>query len=198
MRSLAAAAALLLAATGASGGELIRFLAPDGRVGIVDHPSKLPPGATVVERRETTERAKERSEALSGEPSAEGGEGAGAGPAAPLEPAPARKTESAGRCLAVGLDSDCTPSELRGASRWCEQGRSARSRIEQAERALEHAEEELDDCETASLRHGYCTRRWLESAELELESAEQALSSLEDACRDSGCLPGWLRGDCGS
>jgi len=166
MRRLAAAA-LLLAATAASGGELIHFRAPDGRIGLVDHLSKLPPGAIVVESRETSERAEEPEEAPAG------------------EPAPARADEGAAEAGPVDR-----------ARHWCEQGRSARSRIERAEQSLERAEEELDDCEVAALRGGYCTRRWLENAEVELESAEEALSSLEAACRNAECLPGWLRGDC--
>jgi hypothetical protein len=168
MRSVAAAA-LLLAATAAAGGELIHFRGPDGRIGLVDHPSKLPPGAIVVGRRETSERAEEPE------------------PAAPAaEPARARADEGA---------EETEPVDRPG--HWCEQGRSARSRIARAEQALERAEEQLEDCETASLREGgYCTRRWLEGAEQELESAEEALSSLEAACRSAECLPGWLRGDC--
>ena len=197
MRMLAAAA-LLLAATAASGGELIHFSTPDGRAGMVDDPAKLPPGAIVVERHEKSVRAEEPGEALPGEPppAHADDEAAGARPAGLFEPRPARTGGSAVRCLAAGLAADCASSDLDGAGDWCERGRSARSRIEQAEQAIERAEEELDDCKAASLRGGTCTRRYLESAELERESAEEALSSLEDACRDSGCLPGWLRGDC--
>jgi len=166
MRSVAAAA-LLLAATAASGGELIHFRGLDGRIGLVDHPSKLPPGAIVVGRRETSERAEEPEEAPAG------------------EPAPARADEGA---------EEAEPVDPAG--HWCEQGRSARSRIERAEQSLERAEEQLEDCEVAALRGGYCTRRWLENAEAELERAEEAFSSLEAACRSAECLPGWLRGDC--
>jgi hypothetical protein len=198
MRSVAAAALLLLA-TAASGGELIRFRAPDGRVGMVDHPSKLPPGAVVVERREKTERAPEPAEERrDAPPPAQQDRRSGRG----LQARPGDEEETSWRaadsaeCLRFGLPTKCSAGKIQIAENWCERGRDARTRIERAEQGLEQAEESLEDCETASLRGGYCSRGRLEQAEVELEDAEAALAQLESDCRDRDCLPGWVRGDC--
>jgi hypothetical protein len=196
MRSVAAAA-LLLVATAASGGELIHFRAPDGRAGMVDHPSKLPPGAVVVERREKTERAEEPAPASEASPPARLDEEAAAarpGGLGGLRPSGAR--EDAAVCLRLGLPGDCSPGQVRGAEHWCERGESARRRVEEAEQALVLAEEERENCETAALRGGYCSENPLEIAEQELEAAERSLSGLEDACRSADCLPGWVRDGC--
>ena len=44
MKRVAVLAVLLLAGPSA-GGDLVRYRAADGTIGLVDHPSKLPPGA---------------------------------------------------------------------------------------------------------------------------------------------------------
>ena len=206
MRSVAAAL-LLLAAAAASGGELIQFRAPDGRVGMVDDPSKLPPGVVIIERREKAERAEEPDEPLGGaSPPAQRNEALGGAQrnAAPArarvgeagELGPAQKSGDAAVCLHFGLPAECAADQIRSAEGWCERGRDARGRIERAEHSLEQAEEAFDDCETASLRGGYCSRSRLDAAELEAEEAESALGQLEETCRDADCLPGWVRGDC--
>jgi hypothetical protein len=194
---IALAALLLLAAAPVSAGELIHFRSPDGRAGMVDHPSKLPPGAIVVERRAKTERADEPPPPAPVPGPARRDEASSrAGSAALGDPVPARRSGDAAACLRLGLPADCAAGEIGEARRWCERGESARRRVEQAEQELEQAEESLEDCETGALRGGYCSEQRLESAQFELEDAERSLSDLENACRSGDCLPGWVRAGC--
>jgi hypothetical protein len=162
---------------------------------MVDHPSKLPPGAVVVERREKTERAEEPAPEAS-PPARWEGESAEARPAGHGGLRASPRPQDTAVCLRLGLPEDCSAAQAQSAEHWCESGQRARRRIEEAEQALERAEEDLENCEVASLRGGYCSEGRLEDAQLELEDAERSLAGLEDSCRSADCLPGWVRDDC--
>jgi len=158
--------AVLLLAGPSAGGDLIRYRAADGTIGLLDHPSKLPPGATVLQLSKPTQ----------GAPSSD----AGATPAPNAAPArfaeePASAEADDGR--AIG---------------WCNRGRAAEGRVERAEERLAQAEEWYDRCDDGGIAN-YCSRSSLEAAEREVESAQEALADLEQDCRRSGCDPGWLR-----
>jgi hypothetical protein len=163
---------------------------------MVDHPSKLPPGAVVVERREKTERAAEPAAPEPPPPARWDGEAAEARPAGHGGLPASSRPEDAAVCIRLGLPEDCSADQVRSAEHWCESGQRARLRVEEAERALERAEEDLENCEIASLRGGYCSEGRLEHAQLELEDAERSLDGLEGSCRNADCLPGWVRDDC--
>jgi hypothetical protein len=176
---------LLLAGAPAGADELIRFRGPDGNLGLVDHPSKLPPGAVVLERSEKRPaRAQPPAAAL---PEAEAD-------AAETEVRP--EPLSSLSCAHYGLEPGCDPGLVASVGEWCDRGRGARASLESAEEVLAEEEEDFEDCRTAGGTLPYCSRRQLDAAEAALERAEQALQDLEDACRAAGCLPGWVRGDC--
>lgn len=179
-----AGALLLLAAASAGAGELIRFRAADGSLGLVDHASKLPPGAIVLERSEKRVADPRRL------------------PAAPFPEAeavdwPAQQAKRrSSRCAHYGLPRDCDPGLIASADSWCDRGHGARAALERAGERVAEEEEDYEDCRTASGVMPYCSRHALDAAEAAAEGAEQALQSLEDACRAAGCLPGWVRGGC--
>lgn len=183
MRALAVVLLLLAVASSAGADELIRFRAADGTLGLVDHPSKVPPGAIVVERSE--KRAPERPPP--DEPLPE----AAAAPAPAPEPEQSRK-----RCTEYGLEPGCDPALLETTGSWCQRGLSVRASLEHAEERVADEEEDYANCRTAGGVVPYCSRRQLDLAEANLEGAEQALEELTDACRAAGCLPGWVRAGC--
>jgi hypothetical protein len=171
MRSAAAVLlALALGVEPALARELIRFRQPDGTLGLVDDPDKLPAGATVLERKSIPE--------LRDEGPAEGTAQPDASPAAPAPPPDPRAAEAA------------------EAARWCERARGVHGAREEAEERRDRAEEAYDDCRTAGGTVPYCSRRRLDAAEQALEAAERSLERLEEDCRNAECLPGWIREGC--
>jgi hypothetical protein len=166
------AAALLLLAASAAGGDLVRYRAADGTIGLVDHASKLPPGAMVLQTSKQTEP----------EPSVE--------PEPAAEPAPARRRlfDRTARVKRRAADDEPAAEEVES---WCQRGRAAEERVERAERRLESAEESYDLCNDRPRNE--CSRASLDSAEREVDRAQEAQSQVEADCRSSGCDPGWLR-----
>lgn len=163
MRRALLVVALLLAAP-AAGGDLVRYRAADGTIGLVDHPSKLPSGATVLQTSPPTERAP-----------------------AP-EPAPEPVLQ---RTAPAQRRSFADPISPAGSDSWCQRGRAAEQRIERAQDRLTMAEESYDRCNDAP--RSECSRSGVESAEREIENAQEAQNALEADCRRSNCDPGWLR-----
>jgi hypothetical protein len=160
--------AALLAAAPAAGGDLIRYRAADGSIGLVDHPSKIPPGAAVLERSKATERP----------PDAEADE-----ETAPPAPRPPR-SQPAARAEEPDVDE--------AASEWCDRGRAAAERLQRAEAELAELSESYERCDNPWL-YMYCSRSDLDAAEYELAGAQSAVEELQDECRRAGCEPGWLR-----
>jgi hypothetical protein len=160
----AVALAVLLLAGPAAGGDLVRYRAADGTVGLVDHPSKLPPGAIVLETSKPTERAPDP------------------------EPAPEPVFQ---RSAPAQRRSFADPISPAGSDSWCQRGRAAEQRIERAADRLTMAEESYDRCNDAP--RSECSRSGVESAEREVENAQDAQNELEADCRRSNCDPGWLR-----
>jgi hypothetical protein len=158
------AAAVLLLAASAAGGDLVRYRAADGTIGLVDHPSKLPPGATVLQTSKPTERAPDP------------------------EPAPEPLLQ---RNAPAQRRSFADPMSPAGSDSWCQRGRAAEQRIERAGDRLAMAEESYDRCNDAP--RSECSRSGLEAAEREVENAQEAQNELEADCRRSSCDPGWLR-----
>ena len=158
------AVALLLLAASAAGGELVRYRAADGTIGLVDHPSKLPPGAIVLQTSKPTERAPQP------------------------EPAPQPVFQ---RNAPAQRRSFADPISPAGATSWGQRGRAAEERIERAADRLTMAEESYDRCNDAP--RSECSRSGLDSAEREVEKAQDAQNELETDCRRSNCDPGWLR-----
>jgi hypothetical protein len=155
-------AALLLSGP-AAGGDLVRYRAADGTIGLVDHRSKVPPGATVLDVSKPTERV----------PASE---------APPAPPAPRPRPS-----LAASAEESAADAGL-----WCGRGRDAEDRIERAEANLAQIADWYDRCDDTQL-YNWCSRSSLDAAEVEVQNAEDALTELEDDCRRSGCNPGWLR-----
>jgi hypothetical protein len=79
---------------------------------------------------------------------------------------------------------------------WCDRGHRAHEAIEEAQRWVEVDTERLDECNDSPRRDCDWLERQLEGRERTLERAERRLADLEAECRDAGCLPGWIRGDC--
>ena len=179
MRRLALSLLLVLALPAAAG-DLIRFRAKDGTLGMVDHPSKLPPGARVIDQRAATVSKPDLEPA----------------------PAPASAGSSSDRGLrrrspepfaAVPASASPEPSD---SGTWCDRGHRAHEAIEEAQRWVEVDTERLDECNDSPRRDCDWLERQLEGRERTLERAERRLADLEAECRDAGCLPGWIRGDC--
>jgi hypothetical protein len=160
----AVALAVLLLAGPAAGGDLVRYRAADGTVGLVDHPSKLPPGAIVLETSKPTERAPDP------------------------EPAPEPVFQ---RSAPAQRRSFADPISPAGSDSWCQRGRAAEQRIERAADRLTMAEESYDRCNDAP--RSECSRSGVESAEREVENAQDAQNELEADCRRSNCDPGGRR-----
>jgi hypothetical protein len=172
------AATLLVLALGASPAlarELIRFRQADGTLGLVDDPDKLPPGATVLERKSLPELR-------------EGSAGPGDAEAPPEASPAAPEARSEPRAGDGG--------EAAEAARWCERALAVHGAREQAEARRERAEEAYDACRTAGGTVPYCSRRRLDAAEQAVADAERSLERLEDECRSADCLPGWIRAAC--
>jgi hypothetical protein len=191
MRALkrAIALALLLLATTALGGELVRFRAADGTIGLVDHPSKLPPGATVLgvaDKTKSTAPAKPAPDDAARDRLRGGLEGRDAEPSFDRHRTGVRMNPGSGD---VG---DYEGGASSGSAGWCQRGRSAQDRLDRAEERLASAEEAYDRCDEGGGVHE-CSRSSLDSAERELENAEKGLSQVEADCRSAGCDPGWLR-----
>jgi hypothetical protein len=167
MRALAGAAALawIAVALPATSGELVRFRKADGTIGLVDHPSKLPPGAVVLGVSQATET-----------------------PDAAPDP-PARNRRAAPPAASSASRNAADDSRKHA---WCQRGRSAEQRVTRAEERLASAEESFDRCDDGG-GVNYCSRASLDAAERELENAEETLSQVEADCRSGGCDPGWLR-----
>ncbi|HEX2485663.1 MAG TPA: hypothetical protein VHQ66_10200 [Myxococcota bacterium] len=180
MRRLALSLLLVLALPAAAG-DLIRFRAKDGTLGMVDHPSKLPPGARVIDQRAATvsKPDPEPAAAPAPAPPSSSGRGLGRDTPAPFASVPASPGES-------GVDSGM----------WCDRGHRAHEAIEEAQRWVEVDTERLDECNDSPRRDCDWLERQLEGRERTLERAERRLADLEAECRDAGCLPGWIRGDC--
>jgi hypothetical protein len=191
MRALkrAIALALLLVAPSVASGELIRFRAADGTIGLVDHPSKLPPGATVLGVADETKSAppaKPAPDDAARDRLRGGLEGRGA------EPSLGRQRRGLRMNPGSGDVGDYEGGPSTGSAGWCQRGRSAQERLERAEERLASAEESYDRCDEGGGVHE-CSRSSLEAAERELANAEQGLSQVEADCRSAGCNPGWLR-----
>jgi hypothetical protein len=154
-----------LLAMPAAGGDLIRYRAADGSIGLVDHPSKVPPGAAMLERSKATDRA----------PDAEADEET----AAPSPRTPRSQP-------AASADED----EL--AREWCDRGREAAERLRRAETSFAELSESYERCDNPWL-YMYCSRSDLDGAEYELASAQAAVEELQEECRRAECSPGWLR-----
>jgi hypothetical protein len=184
----AAALALLLLATSAAGGELIRFRAADGTIGLVDDPSKLPPGATVLGVADKTKTAKPAdADDAAASDRLRGGLGG-----RDEEPSFGRHRTGVRMSPASRDAGDDEGGASSGSAGWCQRGRSAQDRLDRAEERLASAEEAFDRCDEGGGVHD-CSRSSVDSAERELESAEKGLSQLEADCRSAGCNPGWLR-----
>jgi hypothetical protein len=158
------ALAVVLIAVPAAGGDLVRYRAADGTIGLVDHPSKLPPGAIVLQTSKPTERAPDP------EPAA--------------QPVLRHSTPPQRRSFA-------DPVSPAGSDAWCQRGRAAEQRIERAADRLTMAEESYDRCNDAP--RSECSRSGVDAAEREVENAQEAQNELEADCRRSNCDPGWLR-----
>jgi hypothetical protein len=154
-----------LLAAPAAGGDLIRYRAADGTIGLVDSPSKLPPGATVLERSKATERPPDAEEAEERTP-----------PAPRSQPAASAEE----------------PDEDERAREWCERRREAAERLRRAEADFAELSESYERCDNPWL-YMSCSRSDLDAAESELASAQAAVEGLQDDCRRAGCSPGWLR-----
>jgi hypothetical protein len=165
----------LLLATAAAAGELVRFRASDGSVGLVDHPSKVPHGAVVLDHESREDRPASADDA----------------------PAPQSRPRAAAIRSRTGASRRAPPAapQSGSASTWCDRGTSAHAAVEQAEQRIEYEEERYDECDDGGILVA-CSRYRVEQAEEALEAAQQRLEQLEEACREAGCEPGWLRGDC--
>ena len=157
-----------LLAMPAAGGDLIRYRAADGSIGLVDDPSKIPPGAAVLERSKATERP----------PDEEADE-----ETAPPTPRTPRSQPAA---------SAEEPDEDELAGEWCDRGREAAQRLQRAEASFAELSESYERCDNPWL-YMYCSRSDLDDAEYELASAQAAVEELQEQCRREGCSPGWLR-----
>lgn len=171
MARLLALALLLCTALPAAAGELIQFRARDGTVGFVDHPSKLPPGASVLSRKRSLP---------------------GSGP----DPAPRFFADEPARELAPPARRAPLEEDRAEAGAWCQRGEAARGASAAAEARLERAEEEYDDCNAGGVVT-YCSRSAIDAAEQYLEASLETEKALAEQCRTSGCLPGWIRAGCG-
>jgi hypothetical protein len=171
VRTSLAAAVLLLAAS-AAGGELVRYRAADGTIGLVDHASKLPPGATVLQTSKQTERAAEPEPVPDAEPVRER----------------RRLFDRTARAKRRAAADEPSAEDVES---WCQRGRAAEERVERAERRLESAEESYDLCNDHPRYE--CSRTSLDAAEREIDDAQEAQNQVEADCRSSGCDPGWLR-----
>jgi len=167
------------------GGELIRFQATNGSIGMTDDASKLPHGATVVGR--SAASAPKESQPAGAEPAA-------------LKPERAAGAQKP-------LASRYAPPDDNGpdAALWRQRVLAAKHRLEQAKDQLVHEEAVSQDCLYSShkdfngLLHNYSGH----CSELEArvrrarEAVESATSYAEDGlleeCRIAGCLPGWVR-----
>jgi hypothetical protein len=159
---------LLLLAVSAAGADLVRYRAADGTIGLVDHPSKVPPGGVVLQTSKQTERAPDP------------------------EPEPERtRRRLFERSAPAQRHRIADPISPAGSDSWCQRGRAAEERIERAADRLTMAEESYDRCNDAPRNE--CSRSGIESAEREVENAQDAQNQLEADCRRSGCDPGWLR-----
>jgi hypothetical protein len=157
-----------LLATPAAGGDLIRYRASDGSIGLVDHPSKVPPGAAVLERSTATERP----------PDAEADVETAAPTARTPRPQPAASAEE--------------PDDDERAQEWCDRAREAAERLQRAEASFAELSESYERCDNPWL-YMYCSRSDLDAAEYDLASAQAAVEELQEECRREGCSPGWLR-----
>jgi hypothetical protein len=179
----ALAVAILLAAAPAAAGDLIRFRAADGSVGMVDHPGKLPPGAVVLDVAEKTKTAPS-SDAGDAPPAPNLRRSFGRPRAAPPPARPARG--EADEYEARNDRQEATEVE------WCARGQSARYAIEDAEARLSAAEDAYDRCDDGAIANR-CSRSGIDSAERAIARAEENLRRLEEECRTGGCDPGWIR-----
>jgi hypothetical protein len=176
----ALALAVLLSAAPAPAGDLIRFRAPDGTIGMVDSPAKLPPGAQVLGVSTPTKRAPDDDTSAGSQEHARD---------ALLDPG--SEPRSGARRMHAPASSGDSGASASSAG-WCSRGRSATDRVARAEERLASAEEAYDRCDDGG-RLRECSRGSLDAAERELANAEENLSRVEADCRSSGCDPGWLR-----
>lgn len=97
------------------------------------------------------------------------------------------------RCEKLGLFGyACTPEAMAEAERWGALARLAREKRELGEARVAHLRERYAQC-TSARQSAICPQRELEAAERRLAILERREEQIEDACRASNCLPGWLR-----
>jgi hypothetical protein len=176
--ALASGAAPMLA----SAGELIHFRLPDGREGLVDDPSKVPPGAA-IERRGATVATPPASPAKRDKPPPPHGGYWSDG----VEAA----RHLADRCRRYELPPACSEADVTRAKTWATRAAELRLAIKQAEQHVEWYQRDYDECDRSVAR--VCSRREVDRAQAELATREHALEILQEECNRQGCLPGWLR-----
>jgi hypothetical protein len=169
----------------ADAGELVHFRLPDGSVGLVDDPSKVPPGA-VIETRPAA-----ASPTVSPTPKAATGY---------KLPQPHDGYWSDGveaarglsdRCRRFELPPGCSEDEVSWAGSWAARAEKLRTEIKQAEEHVDWYQRSYDECDRSAAR--VCSTRQVDHAKEELAARESALDALEEECKREGCLPGWLR-----
>jgi len=207
LRRTPIAAALLLAlaadARPGAAADLVRWRTPDGREGLADDASRVPPGAEIVSVRPSGDRRPPREPAAAATRARPPGAPAAATPGAPPGEAAAGErlaadagTEEdalrAGRCAAAGLARDCSAEQLDEVAGWRGRARSAREERARAEERAAAERERWERCRDA-LTLVACRDGALEAAEADLARATAAEERVTDACRREGCRPEWLR-----
>jgi hypothetical protein len=168
------------AALRADAGELVHFRLPDGGVGFVDDPSKVPPGA-VIETREfvappPVDPASEAPRPVvprktHGDIGSDGAESA---------------RSLSDRCRRFDLPPGCSEADVGRAETWAARAERLRSDVRRAEENVESRQRQYDQCDRSTART--CSTRLVEQAQEELAARQRALDVSSRDVRHLGFL----------